>query len=274
MNVAGRKKRLAAAIAAILITGIILAARGIGLLEPWRKTVNPGVTIEGILVEGMRRNEVEALVRDLARDINCMPRNAYLDMATGELVAEVPGRQVNVAATVENVMAAPAHSMVLLELVQLDPAVTFRHYQRINREIGAYRTWIGAGNGGRATNIHLATASLNNYVLMPGELFSFNRANGPRTFERGYRLAPVVGGMGIGGGVCQVSSTLYNAVLEAGLEVVERYPHSVPVYYVPPGRDATVSDYLDFKFRNNTDHLIMIKTSNWSGSVDIRIFQD
>ncbi len=273
MIAAGRRKRLAAAFAAILLASIILAARGLGLLEPWRKTVNPGVTIEGILVEGMRRNEVEALVRDLARDVNSMPRNAYLDMATGELVAEVPGRQVNVASTVENIMAAPAHSMVLLEVVQLDPAVTFRHYQRINKEIGAYRTWIGAGNGGRATNIYLATASLNNYVLMPGELFSFNQANGPRTFERGYRLAPVVGGMGIGGGVCQVSSTLYNAVLQAGLEVVERYPHSVPVYYVPPGMDATVSDYLDFKFRNNTDHMIMIKSSNWSGSVDIRIYK-
>ncbi|HHX77032.1 MAG TPA: VanW family protein, partial [Firmicutes bacterium] len=70
---------------------------------------------------------------------------------------------------------------------------------------------------------------------------------------------------GIGGGVCQVSTTLFNAVDRAGLEIVERYRHSQPIDYVPLGRDATISDYLDFKFRNNTDNYILIRSwSDWA----------
>jgi vancomycin resistance protein YoaR len=274
MRLSGRIKLLSAGLIGLSAAAIFLAAGGNGILRRWQKGVNHGVTLEGAPLEGMLHGEVSAYVEKLAQEINRLPRNAYLDTKTGEFAAEVLGLQVDVATTVQKIMNAPAHSYVLLELIQLDPKITMHHYQRIKKEIGAYRTWIGAGNGGRATNIILATASLNNYIMMPGDLFSFNQANGPRTVERGYRLAPVVGGMGIGGGVCQVSTTLYNAVLRSGLEVVERYPHSVPVYYVPPGMDATVSDWLDFKFRNNTDHIIMIKTSTLGGSIDICILQD
>lgn len=269
-------RKLKSAAAGVVVLGLIavfLAAGGYNILPRLQKGVNHGVSLEGVAVEGMLRKEVEAFVRELAWEIDRLPRNAYLDMRTGELVAEVLGWRVDLETTVRKIMDAPAHKMVLLELIQLDPEVTMAHYHRINKEIGAYQTWIGGG-GGRATNIILATASLNNYMMLPGDIFSFNQANGPRTAERGYQPAPVIGGIGLGGGVCQVSTTLYNAVLRAGLEVVERYPHSQPVGYVPPGMDATISDYLDFKFRNNTDQIIMIKSSNWSGSIDIRILQD
>jgi vancomycin resistance protein YoaR len=249
----------------------------LGARLPWPEKVRHGVTLEGAALEKMSRRALTSFVRELAAEINRVPRNAYLDAETGEIAAEVAGWQVDVQATVAKVMAAPRGSHILLDLVQLDPEITVEHYRRINEEIGAYRTWIGGG-GGRATNIILATATLNHYIMMPGELFSFNRANGPRTAERGYQPAPIIVGNtvvpGLGGGVCQVSTTLYNAVLQAGLEVVERYPHSEPVGYVPPGMDATISDYLDFKFRNNTDQMIMIVASNWGGSIDIRILQD
>ncbi|PKM80478.1 MAG: vancomycin resistance protein, partial [Firmicutes bacterium HGW-Firmicutes-13] len=109
----------------------------------------------------------------------------------------------------------------------------------------------------------------------PGQVFSFNRTVGPVTTERGFKFAPVISGgtviMGLGGGLCQVSSTLYNAVLQAGYQVVERYPHSKPVGYVPRGRDATISYHLDFKFRNNTDSFVLIKGSIWGGRVQIQL---
>lgn len=278
MRPSGVKSWLAGFSLLLLLAAIFFLYGGSNLLLRWHKGVNRGVVLDGFPVEGMLEHEVAEYVRELSGSINRMPRNAYLDPETGEIAAEVPGYQVDVEVTVRNVMAAPANSMVLPEVVFLDPELTAEHYRRINREIGSFQTWIGGGNGGRATNIMLATASLNNHVMQPGDIFSFNRVNGPRTAERGYRPAPVIVGdsvvPGIGGGVCQVSTTLYNAVLRAELEVVERYPHSRPIGYVAPGMDATISDYLDFKFRNNTDHMIMIKSYYWGGSIDIRIMQD
>lgn len=236
----------------------------------------PGVTVEGIPVEGLSKPEIEKLIVKLSEKVFRRPRNAYLDPWTDQVVPEVYGIQSDIGSTVQRAMEAPAGSMVLLDLVELDPEITVGLFEQITRQESSFYTIYGSG-GGRNTNIELAAAAINNYLLFPGELFSFNKAVGPRTVERGYELAPIiVGGSvvpGLGGGICQVSSTLYNAVLEAGLEVVERYPHSLPVGYVPPGRDATVSDYLDFKFRNNQDRVLLIKTACQGGRIEITILK-
>ncbi len=109
----------------------------------------------------------------------------------------------------------------------------------------------------RNTNILLAARAVNGTVVMPGETFSFNQATGQRTVEKGYQpAAAIAGGTTIdevGGGVCQVSSTLFNAVAMANLAIVERSPHAWPSSYVDAGRDATVNwPDLDFKFRNDS----------------------
>ncbi|NLA26227.1 MAG: VanW family protein [Firmicutes bacterium] len=264
---------------AILLTALALIniAGGCALIPVSERDVRRGVEFEGRLIGGLSRRDVTALVDELADKIDHPPRNAFIDPSSGEIMEGIVGCHIDRCSTVEKIMSAPAGSRVLPEIIHLDPEIRAAHFTAIDREIGAFRTWI-SGSGGRATNIILATASLNNYLLLPGEIFSFNKANGPRTAERGYRPAPIIVGStvvpGLGGGVCQVSTTLYNAVLRAGLEVVERYPHSQPVGYVAPGMDAAVADTLDFKFRNNTDGLIMIRSSNWGGSIDIRIWQD
>ena len=99
----------------------------------------------------------------------------------------------------------------------------------------------------------------------------------PRDAEHGYRKAPIIVGdsvvPGYGGGVCQVSTTLYNAAKKAGLEIVERFPHSMPVDYVHLGMDATVSGYLDFKFRNNNNHYILIKTATQGYLLVVEIWE-
>lgn len=258
---------------------LILFQAGAGCRLPrlQRQKIRRGVELDGVAVEGFTRRRAAALLGQLAAGLEQPPRNAYIDPQDNEIVPEMPGWQLDIPQTVERLMLAPANSRVLPVLVQLDPEITADHYRSIREEIGAYRTWIGGG-GNRAANIILATTSLNNYLLLPGELFSFNAATGPRTVERGYRPAPVIVGHtvvpGLGGGICQVSTTLYNSVLQADLEVVERYPHSQPIGYVPPGMDATVADTLDFRFRNNSDRLIMIRASNLGGSVDVQIWQD
>ena len=106
--------------------------------------------------------------------------------------------------------------------------------------LGSYTTY-GGGSSGRIANIQLACESRNDVILNPGDTFSYNDTVGERTIERGFQSAPVIANgqlvPGIGWGICQVSSTLYAACLNAGLEIVERYPHSKPVAYIPSGMD-------------------------------------
>ncbi|MBR5109381.1 MAG: VanW family protein [Clostridia bacterium] len=132
------------------------------------------------------------------------------------------------------------------------------------------------GNEKRNTNLILAARAINGTVLMPGETFSFNEATGQRTSEKGYQPAAAIAGGAtieeVGGGVCQVSSTLFNAAALANLTIVERSPHAWPSSYVDAGRDATVNwPDLDFKFRNdkNTPVFLVAYCQNGSCSVEI-----
>lgn len=129
--------------------------------------------------------------------------------------------------------------------------------------IGGYYTTLPSDLPNRTNNVILACQKINGKILYPGQTFSFNQTVGPRTAELGFKEAPVFAGKkvmpGIGGGICQVSSTLYNAVISSHLKVVERHPHSMKVTYVPDKKDATVSFGIqDFKFRNTLSRPIQI----------------
>lgn len=129
--------------------------------------------------------------------------------------------------------------------------------------ITGYYTKLLNSPAARTNNIKLSCAKINGKILNPGELFSFNQTVGPRTSEAGYQSAAIFSGkkviQGIGGGICQTASTIYNVVLEAGLSVVERHPHTLKVAYVAPERDATVAwGSADFKFRNTYNFPIKI----------------
>lgn len=129
--------------------------------------------------------------------------------------------------------------------------------------VATYTTYFDKEEINRNTNIKLAAEKLDGVMLEPDQVFSFNQVVGPRSRERGYKKAPeIIEGEfvdGVGGGICQVSSTLYNTVLLAGLEIVSRTNHSQPVRYVPLGRGATIYyDQIDFKFKNTSDYPIMI----------------
>ncbi|SDJ86352.1 Vancomycin resistance protein YoaR, contains peptidoglycan-binding and VanW domains [Sediminibacillus albus] len=145
------------------------------------------------------------------------------------------------------------------------------------KPIGKYVTYYNSNNKERSQNIVLAAQAINNHVVFPRETFSFNGVVGKRTEEKGYQPAPVIvkGELAedIGGGICQVSSTLYNAVDQAGVKIVERYSHSRSVPYVPPGRDATVSWYgPDFSFENAYNQPILIRAKAVKGTMQINIY--
>lgn len=141
--------------------------------------------------------------------------------------------------------------------------------------LACYSSWY-EGTEERATNVRLAAEACNGVVLAPGETFSYNETLGERTEERGYKSAvQYAAGQiteGIGGGICQVSSTLYCAALYADLEITNRVNHSRRVEYVPCGMDAAVSwGTLDFCFRNNTEYPIKIEAEYKDDTVFIRL---
>ena len=141
--------------------------------------------------------------------------------------------------------------------------------------ISSFTTDYSKSPDSRKYNVRLALKSLNNYIVKGGEEISFNKVVGRRTEERGYKKALVIfkGNYveGVGGGVCQVSSTLYNAWLLAGLEVTEAKAHSLPASYVDLSRDATVSDLIDMKLKNQLNSDIIIKTEYDDNNITIKI---
>ena len=132
------------------------------------------------------------------------------------------------------------------------------------RDILGRRRTHASGTANRLINIEISSEFINGLVLLPGEEFSFNEVVGPRSTARGFRTAPIIARgefvPGIGGGICQTSSTLYAAIRPTELLVTERRPHGLPITYLPRGWDATVAwGLIDFRFVNNTNYPIRIE---------------
>lgn len=143
--------------------------------------------------------------------------------------------------------------------------------------LGSYSTKYDGGNSDRTTNLRLAVGKLNGTVVNPGQTFSYNATLGERSIAAGYKEAKVYQGGkvvdGIGGGICQISSTLYNAVVYANLEVVSRRNHGFMTSYASAGRDATVVyGAIDFKFKNTRKYPIKIVGSVKNGIAKIDIY--
>lgn len=143
--------------------------------------------------------------------------------------------------------------------------------------LSQYSTSYSTRNQKRTTNLRLAANKINGTVLMPGETFSYNKVVGERTIAAGYQEAPIyVSGKvvdGLGGGICQITTTLYNAVVYANLEIVERSNHQFVPSYAPASRDATVVyGSIDFKFKNNRNYPIKILCSVQNGIANFQIY--
>jgi vancomycin resistance protein YoaR len=148
---------------------------------------------------------------------------------------------------------------------------------KVNGLLAGYTTKFDTAKVNRTYNITVAAQALDGLLVMPGQVVSFNEVVGPRSSETGYKIAPVIINDefvdDIGGGICQVSTTLFNSALLANLEIEERSSHSLPVSYVPIGRDATVSyGSLDLKFSNSTADYLYLKTTVQGEYITIKIF--
>ena len=143
--------------------------------------------------------------------------------------------------------------------------------------LGSCTTKYDASNRSRSSNLALAASTINEMVLQPGETFSYNQALGPRTAAKGYKAAGGYSGGKvvdmIGGGICQISSTLYDAAVYANLEIVERHNHCFTTAYIAPSKDATVNyGTCDLKFKNTRKNPVMIKASAQNGIATIEIY--
>lgn len=189
----------------------------------------------------------------------------YLN-ANFQITEEKIGRkldQENVISMITEQLNKVEVAVLELPVDIIEPIVKKSDLAVIKDNIGEFSTKFNAADVDRSTNIKVATNSTNNVLVRPGEVYSVNEILGPRLAKYGYKDAKVIINNelvpGIGGGVCQVSSTLYNAVLLSNLKIIERQNHSLTLSYVGLGRDATISgDYIDFKFMNNTDYPIYI----------------
>ena len=197
--------------------------------------------------------------------------NAMYDKSTGGLTEERLGIQFDLAKAKELMEQAEPGKEVVIPATITFPKVTKAELEKVlfRDELGSYTTYV-SGSWGRIENVEIAASNINYWVLNPGESFGYNDAIGPTDAAHGFNPAPgYVGGETVdtyGGGVCQVSSTLYYATLLANLEIVTRYCHQYAPGYIPWGCDATVYEGpIDFVFRNNTDYPIRIITS-WYGS--------
>lgn len=209
------------------------------------------------------------------------PRPARLVLQSGapKIIDGLAGRGIDPKtslATVRDALRDHEATSAIVTLSEIPPPVTSADAAGIVDEIASFKTHYNE-RGNRKRNLEIACRRINGTILKPGDVFSYNDIVGPRDAENGFKMAPVIvrGRMepGMGGGVCQVSTTVYNAGLLAGLDVVRRQHHAFPVHYVPPGRDATVVyGAIDLKLRNSGDTAVGLIADGSNGWVSVRVF--
>ena len=225
---------------------------------------------------------LDAKLADIAAKVNRDPVNALCEFAADGSIKKIPGvigKKLDTVQLAES-LKAPLTTLDLpkgvIELVPEDiaPFITTEDIAQIDTVLGTYSTYYYPGD--RGDNIWLAANSISNKIVKPSWTFSFNDTVGPRTWDNGYKVAGVIingrPDVDYGGGVCQVSSTLYNAVLLAGLTPTERTAHFFASTYIGLARDATVADgQIDFKFRNDLLHNVYLIAEAYGSTLTVSV---
>jgi vancomycin resistance protein YoaR len=162
---------------------------------------------------------------------------------------------------------------LIVEKAEADRSTEEARAMGIKGLVASYQTFYG-GDPNRIHNVQLVSHLVDGHVIAPGAVFSFNQTTGARTADKGFKEAPVIinGELqtGLGGGVCQVSTTVFNAAYEAGLPIVSRTNHALYISHYPQGRDATVNyPDIDLKFVNDTGHWLLLRT--WVGASSLTV---
>lgn len=219
----------------------------------------------------------DLVIQEIAQEIQKEVSNAGFDKEANEVIPSQEGISIDTDRAVEIYNQTAEGADAVIELIVTKPEISTEDMNAnlFTTAIGNYST-NGGGTSNRRSNISLAVKAIDNKVLLPGETFSYNDTLGKRTTEKGYKEAGAYSDgsvvQEVGGGICQVSSTLFAAVLETNLEIVQRRNHSMTVSYMPMGLDATVSwGGPDLKFKNNRKYPIKISASYNGGKIYVEI---
>ncbi|MBN2821800.1 MAG: VanW family protein [Coriobacteriia bacterium] len=235
------------------------------------------------LVAVIASEDVSATVLPMVADVGKVATNASFKASSGKvtIVPHQDGLAVDAAdlATELTTRLTCGERTVELKMHRVEPEITTEDAEAmgIKDRLSTFTTDYSASNLPRVNNIHTLTDALDGTLLAPGETFSFNGTIGERTAEKGYQEAnAIVNGKlvpQLGGGICQVGTTIFNTVFFSGLPVVERHNHSQYISHYPTGRDATVSwGGPDFKFKNDTENWVLIATSYTNSTVTISLY--
>lgn len=229
---------------------------------------------------------VNLTVENIATEVNSDKKDADIKK-TGNgfsVTDEVVGKKIDVQALINDInnkIATTKEGNIDVEakMITETPVKTKEILSKVDSKISTFTTTYGTSDGSRGTNIAIGTRTINGMLLMPGDKFSFNTVIGDTTPDKGYQKGGVIVGEeivdGYGGGICQVSSTLHNAVIKSGILPDQRRNHSMPVGYVQKGLDATISyGGIDYVFTNSTDYPIYIEGVTYDGKVTFSLYSN
>jgi vancomycin resistance protein YoaR len=221
---------------------------------------------------------------NLDKAVSRPPREVAFTVSDSGKTTMIPsknGRRLDIGATQKAFLVAALSSTnreAQLAVVSAEPELSTDRAKSlgITGLVGGYTTYYG-GDPNRIHNVQLVARLIDRHLIAPGSTFSFNKTTGDRNAAKGFLEAPVIinGELknGLGGGVCQVSTTVFNAAYEAGLSVTERHNHALYIDHYPLGRDATVNyPDTDLKFVNDTDHWLLLETIIGSSSLTVRLY--
>lgn len=254
--------------------------------EKVNQIFNPKKSLNITLEEKFDANKViDILYEKLSNTFNVSPVDAKASIVNGQVVVteSSSGIEVDKEALIKMINDSTPNSASQngfeVPTKSVDPRISSDVLGKINGKLGSYTTTFKSSSKERATNVELSANVINGVLLMPGESFSFNKTVGPRTRERGYKDAAIIVGdvyeSGLGGGICQTSSTLHQAVIRSGIIPTQRKNHSLPTSYMPLGFDAVVAwGSLDYVFKNPYDFPILIDVSTANRTLTISIYGD
>ena len=249
--------------------------------EELKKLINKTIkSAEKIIDIPVKQTEIEEInIEKIHEEIYKEAKDAYIEQNPTKVYAHVNG--VDFAITIDEAkeLLKEEKEEYIIPLKITIPAKTLEILgeEAFPNKLSEFTTRYDASNKNRSTNLSLASEKINGTIVLPGEIFSYNKIVGERTISKGYKEAAVYSGgkveQGIGGGICQLSSTLYNAILYSNLEVTSRSNHRFLTSYVQEGRDATVSwGTIDFCFKNTRSYPIKIVSTVNNGIVRVQIY--
>lgn len=245
------------------------------------KNVNNSYTIIDIPTENIQPGEID--LEKIRSEIYKEPQDASItkNEETGKTEVHTHVNGVDFAISMEEAEAIIAEDKeeytIPLKITVPEKTLDDLGEEAFPDELASYTTRYDPSNRNRSNNISISAGKINETIIMPGETFSYNQTVGERTIEEGYKEAGAYAGgrvvQDVGGGICQTSSTLYNAALLANLEIVDRSNHRFLTSYVEPGRDATVAwGSIDFKFKNTRSYPIKIEATAKNGVCTMSIY--